>query len=62
MDIPEFYLTMLYKLIRKQNSALIQEISRNEHIPYQDIANKFLISRTSLKTFIHQHHQEQSDA
>ena len=51
MDWLESYFNIIYKLIRKQNKILLNEISKRENVPLRDIENEFLPSRAALRKF-----------
>lgn len=63
MDIPETYFAIMYRVIRRQNEILLNEIAIRENLPRNVLMKTFLPSRTELKRFMsrknhppHPHH------
>ena len=47
-----YYFELVYKLIRKQNEFLIQEIAKNEGLSYREL-QALLPSKRALKSFVY---------
>jgi hypothetical protein len=54
MEWPQTYFEILYKIIRKQNKFLLEDISKNEKLPYNELMKEYLPSKKYLKKFINE--------
>ena len=54
MEWPQTYFEILYKIIRKQNKVLLEDISKNENLPYNELMKEYLPSKKYLKKFINE--------
>jgi hypothetical protein len=50
MDLHQYYFELVYKIVRKQNEALVREIARRECIPVRELI-ALVPSRQELKEF-----------
>jgi hypothetical protein len=52
MEWSQTYFEILYKIIREQNKVLLKEISKKEHISYNELTQEYLPSKKYLKQFM----------